>query len=246
MIDWVATHRRHHKFSDKEGDPHSPWRFGPGFEAADQGPALGAHGLAVRRPTRTNREKYAPDLVKRPGHHQAAQALPRAGVASLLLPAAPRRPAHLVLAGRADRPSSGARLVRDRACCTTSPGRSTRSATSSARRPSRSRDKSRNVWWLAIPSFGESWHNLHHCRPDLRPARRAQGPDRPQRRRDPLVREARLGLRRPLAESRAAGGEARSARRRSSIDAGRWTSESTGEAPPMMESVTESPDPAGA
>jgi stearoyl-CoA desaturase (delta-9 desaturase) len=27
------------------------------------------------------------------------------------------------------------------------------------------RDKSRNVWWLAIPSFGESWHNLHHADP---------------------------------------------------------------------------------
>ena len=27
------------------------------------------------------------------------------------------------------------------------------------------RDKSRNVAWLAIPSFGESWHNLHHCDP---------------------------------------------------------------------------------
>jgi stearoyl-CoA desaturase (delta-9 desaturase) len=27
------------------------------------------------------------------------------------------------------------------------------------------RDKSRNVWWLAIPSFGESWHNLHHSDP---------------------------------------------------------------------------------
>ena len=27
------------------------------------------------------------------------------------------------------------------------------------------RDKSRNVAWLAILSFGESWHNLHHCDP---------------------------------------------------------------------------------
>jgi stearoyl-CoA desaturase (delta-9 desaturase) len=27
------------------------------------------------------------------------------------------------------------------------------------------RDKSRNVAWLAIPSFGESWHNLHHSDP---------------------------------------------------------------------------------
>ena len=27
------------------------------------------------------------------------------------------------------------------------------------------RDRSRNVAWLAIPSFGESWHNLHHADP---------------------------------------------------------------------------------
>jgi len=32
-------------------------------------------------------------------------------------------------------------------------------------RPFRTRDKSRNVWWLAIPSMGESWHNLHHAEP---------------------------------------------------------------------------------
>ncbi len=29
-------------------------------------------------------------------------------------------------------------------------------------RPFDSRDQSSNVAWLAIPSFGESWHNLHH------------------------------------------------------------------------------------
>jgi stearoyl-CoA desaturase (delta-9 desaturase) len=32
-------------------------------------------------------------------------------------------------------------------------------------RPFLSRDKSANVWWLAIPSMGESWHNLHHADP---------------------------------------------------------------------------------
>jgi stearoyl-CoA desaturase (delta-9 desaturase) len=32
-------------------------------------------------------------------------------------------------------------------------------------RPFVSRDKSANVWWLAIPSMGESWHNLHHADP---------------------------------------------------------------------------------
>lgn len=28
VIGWVADHRRHHAFADREGDPHSPWRFG--------------------------------------------------------------------------------------------------------------------------------------------------------------------------------------------------------------------------
>ena len=28
VVHWVADHRRHHAFSDKEGDPHSPWLFG--------------------------------------------------------------------------------------------------------------------------------------------------------------------------------------------------------------------------
>ena len=27
-IIWVADHRRHHAFSDRDGDPHSPWLFG--------------------------------------------------------------------------------------------------------------------------------------------------------------------------------------------------------------------------
>ena len=28
VIAWVATHRRHHAFSDRPGDPHSPYRYG--------------------------------------------------------------------------------------------------------------------------------------------------------------------------------------------------------------------------
>ena len=33
------------------------------------------------------------------------------------------------------------------------------------KQPFRSRDQSRNVWWLSVPSMGESWHNLHHADP---------------------------------------------------------------------------------
>ena len=32
-VRWVADHRKHHKFSDKEGDPHSPWRYGESVPA---------------------------------------------------------------------------------------------------------------------------------------------------------------------------------------------------------------------
>ncbi|WP_240634406.1 MULTISPECIES: hypothetical protein [Streptomyces] len=28
VIGWVATHRRHHAFTDRPGDPHSPHRYG--------------------------------------------------------------------------------------------------------------------------------------------------------------------------------------------------------------------------
>ncbi len=29
VLTWVANHRRHHKYSDREGDPHSPWGSAP-------------------------------------------------------------------------------------------------------------------------------------------------------------------------------------------------------------------------
>jgi stearoyl-CoA desaturase (delta-9 desaturase) len=33
------------------------------------------------------------------------------------------------------------------------------------RRPFRTKDRSQNVWWLSLLSFGESWHNFHHAEP---------------------------------------------------------------------------------
>jgi stearoyl-CoA desaturase (delta-9 desaturase) len=37
VIRWVADHRRHHAFSDKEGDPHSPWRYGEDVKSLTKG-----------------------------------------------------------------------------------------------------------------------------------------------------------------------------------------------------------------
>jgi stearoyl-CoA desaturase (delta-9 desaturase) len=52
VLDWVATHRKHHKFSDKEGDPHSPWRFGPGFKNMAKGLLYAHMGWLFERSTR--------------------------------------------------------------------------------------------------------------------------------------------------------------------------------------------------
>ena len=34
ILFWVSTHRRHHRFSDEEGDPHSPNLSGAGLGAS--------------------------------------------------------------------------------------------------------------------------------------------------------------------------------------------------------------------
>ena len=49
------------------------------------------------------------------------------------------------------------------------------------RRRFASRDESRNVWWLSLISFGESWHNNHHAFPTSA----AHGLSRMQRASDP-------------------------------------------------------------
>ena len=37
MVRWVADHRKHHKFSDRDGDPHSPWKYGTSLRALWKG-----------------------------------------------------------------------------------------------------------------------------------------------------------------------------------------------------------------
>ena len=59
---WVADHRRHHAFSDREGDPHSPWRFGESFWGLTKGLFYAHVGWLFHREL-SNRERFAPDLV---------------------------------------------------------------------------------------------------------------------------------------------------------------------------------------
>ncbi|CAM5591582.1 hypothetical protein SVIOM342S_08578 [Streptomyces violaceorubidus] len=62
----MADHRKHHKFSDDEGDPHSPWRYGETVPALIKG-LWWAHIAWMFDEEQTPQDKYAPDLIKDPG-----------------------------------------------------------------------------------------------------------------------------------------------------------------------------------
>jgi stearoyl-CoA desaturase (delta-9 desaturase) len=162
VYNWVADHRRHHKYSDKEGDPHSPWRYGEDWKALSKGLVF-AHMGWLFDPNKTSKEKFIPDLLADPRVRRVHQLFPALVAATLLLPA--------LIGGVWSMSWQGAltafvwaSLVRvallqhvtwsiNSVCHTF------------GTEEFEVRDKSRNVSWLAIASFGESWHNLHHADP---------------------------------------------------------------------------------
>ncbi|MDQ6935594.1 MAG: fatty acid desaturase [Actinomycetota bacterium] len=162
VIRWVADHRKHHKFSDRDGDPHSPWKYGADIRSLAKG-FFHAHMMWLFDTEQTPQRKYAPDLMKDSDIVRISRQFPYWVAVSLIAPA--------VAGGLLTWSWQGAltayfwgSLVRvallhhvtwsiNSICHTI------------GERPFLSRDKSANVWWLAIPSMGESWHNLHHADP---------------------------------------------------------------------------------
>jgi stearoyl-CoA desaturase (Delta-9 desaturase) len=162
VLTWVADHRRHHKYSDREGDPHSPWRFGTDWRALMKGLAW-AHIGWMFDGNHTSQAKFCPDLLADPKISKVSRLFPLLTVTSLLAPA--------LIGGLWSWSWQGAltaffwaSLVRVaflhhvtwsiNSICHTF-----------GKEEFEVRDKSRNVNWLAILSFGESWHNLHHADP---------------------------------------------------------------------------------
>jgi stearoyl-CoA desaturase (delta-9 desaturase) len=159
---WVADHRKHHRFSDKEGDPHSPWRYGTDFKAVSKG-FFYSHVGWLYDWDKTCEAHYAPELLADRDISWVSRTFIWWVGASVLLPA--------LVGGLWSWSWQGALtaffwagLVRifllhhvtfaiNSVCHI------------SGRRPFRTRDRSQNVWWLAILSFGESWHNFHHAEP---------------------------------------------------------------------------------
>ena len=163
-IEWVANHRKHHRFSDQPGDPHSPhvdrpqgWRGAlAGLFHAHVGWILGGDALA-------DRQRYAKDLLADP-------------VVSFI----DRTFLVWVLAGLALPFGLGVALTGSVAGGLTALlwGGAVRifllhHATFSinslchffGRRRFATADESRNLLWLALPTLGEAWHNNHHAFP---------------------------------------------------------------------------------
>ncbi|MFF0445596.1 acyl-CoA desaturase [Streptomyces sp. NPDC004609] len=162
LVRWVADHRKHHKFSDAEGDPHSPWRFGETVPALLKG-LWWAHIGWMFDEEQTPQQKYAPDLIKDPAIRRISRHFVFYTVVSLGIPP--------LVGGLVTMSWWGAftaffwgSLVRVALL-----HHVTWSINSIChavgKRPFKSRDRSGNVWWLAVLSCGESWHNLHHADP---------------------------------------------------------------------------------
>src|SRR5262245_50587819 len=162
LLVWVADHRRHHKYSDREGDPHSPWRFGSDWKALTKG-FLYAHVGWLFDPNRTSQQKFCPDLLADRTIRRVSKAFPVWAAVSLLGPALIGGLWTMSLWG-AFTAFFWATLVR--VCLLHHVTWSINSVCHTfGSEDFEVRDKSRNVAWLALLSFGESWHNLHHADP---------------------------------------------------------------------------------
>ncbi|GAA1972912.1 acyl-CoA desaturase [Amycolatopsis minnesotensis] len=159
---WVADHRRHHAFSDRVGDPHSPWLFGTGARALAKGFWHAHMGWLFEREV-TNADRFAPDLRADRDIQLVDRLFPLWTLVTFLLPG--------VIGGLITWSVWGgvtaffwAGLIRVGLL-----HHVTWSVNSICHmigeRPFASRDKAANFWPLAIFSFGESWHNLHHADP---------------------------------------------------------------------------------
>ena len=74
-IGWVAAHRRHHAFTDRPGDPHSPYRYGTSLTGQLRGLA-DAHVGWLLRDDPTPPARYAPDLMAAPALRAIYRAFP--------------------------------------------------------------------------------------------------------------------------------------------------------------------------
>jgi stearoyl-CoA desaturase (delta-9 desaturase) len=164
VIAWVADHRKHHAHTDVEGDPHSPHvGHGDGMAGVLRGLWHAHTGWLLSEHGRADWKKYAPDLYEDPGMRLINRRFVSLVFVGLAIPAL----AGYLLTGTLLGAATGllwGGLVR-----VFFVHHVTWSVNSVCHflgsRRFEVEDQSTNVFWLALPSLGESWHHNHHAFP---------------------------------------------------------------------------------
>ncbi len=164
VIAWVADHRKHHAHTDSEGDPHSPH---VGHAGGLRGVIAGlwhAHaGWLMSTQGRADWKRYAADLSEDRGMRLISRQFVPLVVLTLLLPALAGYLASGTITGAATGLLWGG-LVRVFFVHHVTWSVNSVCHYFGTRRFS-TEDRSTNVFWLALPSLGESWHHNHHAFP---------------------------------------------------------------------------------
>ena len=164
VIHWVADHRKHHTFTDEEGDPHSPHTHdAQGWKGVLTG-LWHSHMGWLFDGERSSARRFAPDLRKDPLIRKIDSLFPVWALLGLALPAL----AGFILSGfnpiAALTAFVWAGLVRVFLL-----HHATWSVNSIChmygKRPFETEDESRNNWAVALVSLGEGWHHTHHAFP---------------------------------------------------------------------------------
>jgi stearoyl-CoA desaturase (delta-9 desaturase) len=164
LIGWVADHRRHHRFADRPGDPHSPFWVGADARRGSRGFWHAHIGWTFRGET-TPRAHYVSDLLADPDLVFIDRMFIPLCVATIALPAAIGFVVTGTLAG-----ALSALLFAGiiRIGISHNVTWSINSVCHKfGKRSFDTRDASTNVAALSLFTMGESWHNNHHAFPRL-------------------------------------------------------------------------------
>jgi stearoyl-CoA desaturase (delta-9 desaturase) len=164
VIDWVADHRKHHAHTDVEGDPHSPHvGHGGGVGGVLRGLWHAHVGWLLLEQGRADRKRYAPELCEDAGMRRINRWFPAVVVIGLAIPTLAGYAVSGSLAGAATGLLWGG-LVRVFVVHHVTWSINSVCHFTGSRRFAID-DHSTNVFWLALPTMGESWHHNHHAFP---------------------------------------------------------------------------------
>jgi stearoyl-CoA desaturase (delta-9 desaturase) len=164
VISWVADHRKHHAFSDKPGDPHSPHvDHGRGLKGALRGLFHAHVGWLFIHTGRGLKSRYAPDLIADPIVNFINRTFVLWVAAGLAVPFL----LGWLIGGTVAEGLTG--LLWGGAVRMLVLHHATYSINSLChffgKRRFETDDESRNLAWLSFFSFGEAFHNSHHAFP---------------------------------------------------------------------------------